>query len=120
MKRLWKIVKAIGANLPFVLFLAAAFYFGVYHDDKPTMYFWIIMDTFYMVLRELYEIRSFLKKLFEDVTAEAEAAVEERINTDELPLQNSELREIRIILERLVEDDDNGGGRHSGSTRLDD
>lgn len=110
MKRLWKIIKAIGANLPFLLTIGAAFWAGFWLGDYESMRFWIIMAAFFMVLRELYEIRSYLKSLYEEVPEEPEA----RINTDELPISTNELREIRIILERLLEDEDNAGGRHSG------
>lgn len=110
MKRLWKIVKGIGANLPFFLLLAAAFYFGYLQDNREELHFWIIMATFYVVLREVYELRKYIKMLTEVELPEEE----ERIDTDELPLQTSELREIRMILERISEDLNDEGGRHSG------
>lgn len=114
MKRLWnvawKILKWLGANLPFFLCLAAAFYFGIYLDGREELHFWIIMATFYVVLREVYEMRKYLKMLAEMEMPEEE----ERLDTDELPLQRSELREIRVILERLLEDQNGEGGRHSG------
>lgn len=110
-RRLWNLIKGVGANLPFFLCLGAAFYFGFYLDDKEELHFWIIMAAFYMVLREVYEMRKYLKELTEvEVPEEGE-----RIHTDELPLQSNELHEIRVILERLQEDSNGNGGRHSGA-----
>lgn len=74
------------------------------------------MATFYVVLREVYEMRKYLKLLTEVEVDEEE----ERINTDELPISTNELREIRTILERLLEDSNGDGGRHSGATRAPD
>lgn len=112
--KIWKLIKGIGANLPFFLCIGAAFYFGFYLDDREELHFWIIMGAFYMVFREIYEMRASLRHFFESFKEEMEREEETRIDTDEMPLSTSELREIRVILERLVEDENSNGGRHSG------
>lgn len=62
----WKILKWLGENLPLFLVLGAAFYAGFYLDDKESMHFFIILGAFYIVIRELSEIRHRLINLAAD------------------------------------------------------
>jgi hypothetical protein len=61
-----KTLKVIGANLPLLLAFGAAFYVGFFLRDYEAMRFYIIIAAFFMVFRELYEIRTMLKKATED------------------------------------------------------
>lgn len=61
-KFLWKVLKWLGANLPFFLVIGAAFWTGFILHDKESMHFFIILGGFYIVFREQYETRVLLKK----------------------------------------------------------
>lgn len=116
MSRLWSILKWLAEMFPFFLAFSAAFYAGYIKDDKASMHFFIILGAFFVVLREVYEIRKYLQMLTEVEEIDEEEDEEAQATTDEIPLQSSELQEIRTILERLIEDENDDRGRHSGST----
>jgi hypothetical protein len=62
MKRLWRILKVIGANTPLILCFAAAAY-AYYLDDHEAARFFILIGAFFMCIRELSEIRTYLQVL---------------------------------------------------------
>jgi hypothetical protein len=65
-KFLWKVLKWLGANLPFFLVVGAAIWAGVFLHDRESMHFFIILGAFYIVFREQYETRELLKKATSD------------------------------------------------------